>query len=305
MLLVLPTGALQPAHRPVTLALLGDVMLGRGVERSYLAVSGHSAGLSVLEPILEEADIVLANLESPLTNAPLTRLAYDLRADPATAAGQLASLTETGLDFFSLANNHALDCGLVGLEDTRAALAKNGIASVGPEAHPIWRTLGGLRFAFLAFEDVSIPLDLEQASHAVAQAASRADLVVVSLHWGHEYSPAPDPRQREIAVSLATAGADLLWGHHPHVLQKVELLQVPDRVRPTMVAYSLGNALFDQVAPPDVRRSAVLLVTFDRQGALGVQAVPFEIDPFHAAASPADPASIALIFERLALPSPR
>ncbi|HZD56130.1 MAG TPA: CapA family protein [Anaerolineales bacterium] len=295
------TGSNALIPRPVRLALLGDVMLGRGVAQVSSAYPGERGELFELAPVLSAADLALANLESPITNASLVRRGYDLRADPALAAPLLEGLSESGLDVFSLANNHALDCGLIGLQATQTALKDHGLAFIGPDPTQLWRSVGGLRIAFLAFEDVTSPLDLIWAQRSVVSAAARADLVVISLHWGLEYRSIPTLRQRHIAQSLADAGADLIWGHHPHVLQPVEWLRGHGRSRSTLVAYSLGNALFDQVVPPEARKGAVLLVTLGVIGVQSVQAVPFEIDPFHASVSLATGEAASSIYERLGL----
>jgi poly-gamma-glutamate synthesis protein (capsule biosynthesis protein) len=117
------------------------------------------------------------------------------------------------------------------------------------------------------------PLDLEPALAAVREARSRADIVVVSVHWGNEYQHAPTKRQRDIARKLVEAGCDLLLGHHPHVLQPIELMTVG--ARKALVAYSLGNFISNQdrmyradlfpVAEGDSRDGAALEVTFERR----------------------------------------
>lgn len=299
LLLWMQTGSNCPVPRPVMLALLGDVMLGRGVAQVSSAYPRERGALFELAPVLSTADLALANLESPITTTPLVRRGYDLRAGPALAGPLLEGLAESGLDAFSLANNHALDCGFVGLHSTQAALDTQGLAFIGPDLVPLWRSVGGLRSAFFAFEDVTSPLDLIQAQRSVAAAAARADLVVVSLHWGLEYRSIPTLRQRQIAQSLADAGADLIWGHHPHVLQSVEWLRGHGRSRSTLVAYSLGNALFDQVVPADTRKSALLLVTLGADGVESVEAVPFEIDPFQASVSLASGEAASRTYQRL------
>jgi hypothetical protein len=305
LFLVMQAGSNGLIPRPVTLALLGDVMLGRGVAQVYALHPEERGALFALTPFLSEADLVLANLESPITASPLTRPRYDLRASPALADPLLEGLLESGLDVFSLANNHALDCGLIGLHATQTALDAHGLAFIGPDPTPLWRSVGDLHIAFFAFDDVTSPLDLVQAQRSIIAASARADLVVVSLHWGHEYRAVPSLRQQDIAQTLAAAGADLIWGHHPHVLQSVEWLPGRDRSHATLVAYSLGNALFDQVVPSDTRKSALLLVTLDIDGVQSVQAVPFEIDPFHASVSLAGPEAASQIYARLGLtPTP-
>lgn len=293
-LLALALGV-QPAPGAVTLALLGDVMLGRGMAEA--ACNGENP-LGYLKARLKAADLALANLESPLSDAPLRPGApYDLRARP----GRAAALATAGLDLLSLANNHALDAGEAGLIETRESLRAGGLLPLGPGAQPLFLTRRGLRLALLAFEDVTRPLDLEAATQAVREARQGGAIVIVSLHWGGEYRTAPQARQVALAGALAEAGAALVWGHHPHALQPVAWLKAAGQPNPTLVAYSLGNALFDQPAPPDSRRGALLAVLVDAQGARSAAALPFEIDPRQGCVVAAGPAAAQAIFDRLRL----
>jgi poly-gamma-glutamate capsule biosynthesis protein CapA/YwtB (metallophosphatase superfamily) len=272
VLLVCLTWLFQPGRTSsVTLALLGDVMLGRGI-----AAAGTSPTevMGALAPDLASADLVLANLESPLTDAPAkTSSDYVLCAPPA----QVQVLTAAGLDLLSVANNHSLDCGESGLDDTRATLSAAGIQAIGPEPSVVYREVRSSRLAFIALDDVTRPLSLASAIHAIGEARASGAFVVVSIHWGAEYQTAPNARQRAIADALTQAGAGLVWGHHPHVLQPVETADC-GLSRGCMVLYSLGNAVFDQVGLADTRRSAAVLVRVDDRGVIEARAVPFTID---------------------------
>jgi len=170
---------------------------------------------------------------------------------------------------------------------------------IGPQAQVVLRRVQGQRLAFLAFEDVTAPLDLAKLKQAVERARREADWVIVSMHWGGEYRPAPDARQGQLAQALADAGADVVWGQHPHVLQRLDWVQGVGRSRLTLVIYSLGNALFDQVEPPGGRRGALLLLRFGANRIESIQALPFLIDPFYGQVFVADQADAALIMERL------
>jgi poly-gamma-glutamate capsule biosynthesis protein CapA/YwtB (metallophosphatase superfamily) len=300
-LLAAPVG-LNPTPRALRLALLGDVMLGRWVGQALChngqAACDWPAALSTLAPILSSADLALANLESPLTTAPMTRENYDLRASPKSAQ----ALSAAGLDLISLANNHIMDSGAAGLDETRAALQAWKLQAVDPNMDPVWRTVGNLRIAFLAFQDIRPRIDLTAAADEVRRARMGGYLVVVSVHWGYEYQAGQNARQKEIAQTLADAGAVLVWGHHPHVLQPVVWLQGAGQPFRTLVAYSLGNALFDQMMLPDTQQSAVLLVTINQNGVQEVQAVPFEIDALRGRVKDASPKAAEVIFQRLQIP---
>jgi poly-gamma-glutamate capsule biosynthesis protein CapA/YwtB (metallophosphatase superfamily) len=255
-----PTPTSNPAPA-VTLALLGDVMLGRFVHPTPEA-------FTALEPSLASADLVLANLESPLTNSPVqTDSTYALCAPP----GNVKYLADAGFDLLSLANNHRLDCGEKGLLETQSTLTDAGLGFIGPDPRPVYRSVNGIQLAFLAF-DATTQFDVEAAAQAVRSAHEA--VIVVSIHWGAEYQSGASADQKEIAERLAEAGAALIWGHHPHVLQPAEWINDGH----TLVLYSLGNALFDQYGLDATRRSALVLVTLDSHGVKQFSAIPFLID---------------------------
>ena len=265
-MLALPgcTAISSPTPAPsVTLALLGDVMLGR-------AIHPTSGTFTYLEPFLASADLVLANLESALTNSPVqTESPYALCAPPEN----VKYLADAGFDLLALSNNHNLDCGVKGLLETQQTLMDAGLGFIGPGPEPVYRTVNGIQLAFLAF-DATTRFDIKTAAQAVRSARETGALVVVSIHWGAEYQSGASASQKEIAARLAEAGAVLIWGHHPHVLQPAERIHDSE----TLVFYSLGNALFDQYGLENTRRSAVVLVTLSPDGVKKFEAIPFLID---------------------------
>jgi poly-gamma-glutamate capsule biosynthesis protein CapA/YwtB (metallophosphatase superfamily) len=308
----------------LTLALVGDVMLGRGVAQ---ALDGDwGAAFVEVRPWLAEADLAFANLESPLTTVPflpfvpptggddppLSALSIggdeggvcDLRAPPEA----VVALDDAGFDVVSLANNHAFDAGETGARETVNILRAVGIvplvsqevgtlvnweAGTSPGWSPVYQSANLPIYHLLAFDDSVTPLDVEAAVEAVAAAAKQADLVLVSVHWGGEYQAAPSSRQRAIAGALAGAGAGLIVGHGPHVLQRVEW------VGGALVAYSLGNFLFDQPYPADCRWGAILRVTLRDGCVVAVGAVPTVVE--RGRVVPAGPDATAAILARLNL----
>ena len=191
------------------LALLGDLMLGRGVDPK-------PDSLAYLTPELAGADLALANLESPLSpSSPAVASAYNLCA----SSDHANLLSAWGFDLLSIANNHSFDCGPDGLSDTVKALNAAGITPVGSGTDPVYRNVNGLRLAFLVFDDITSPLDADAAAQAVRSAHEGGAVVIVSIHWGMEYQGGASDRQKSLARRFAEAGAALVWGHHPHVLQ--------------------------------------------------------------------------------------
>jgi len=301
LFLGLPGEHAQPTF---TLALVGDVMLGRGVAQ---ALDGEwGAAFAEVQPWLVGADLAFANLESPLTTAPQVKDGYDLRAPPEA----VAALQAAGFDVVSVINNHTFDAGRAGAWETLNTLRAADIAPVvdwetgrlvGWEIgrlvdggqFPMYQSISIPTYQVLAFDDSAGPMDVEVAVRAVAAAAERADVLIVSVHWGGEYQAAPSPRQRTIAAKLAAAGADLIVGHGPHVLQRATW------VKGTPVAYSLGNFLFDQPYPADCRWGAILRVTLRGDRIVAVEALPTTVE--RGRVRPADPKTGAAILARLNL----
>ena len=297
-----------PDETAVELVIVGDLMLGRGV-------SGRPDPLADVASWLRAADLALGNLEGVITEATPTpseasaESAYYLLPMPPSAA---ARLSDAGFDILSLANNHALDFGGTGLNDTVASLQAAGIEPLGVTAaadvdvasQPVIRHVDGVRLAFLAFNYVPYPAradlgglpaeermvadwDQERALAAIAAASVQADAVIVSMHWGYEYEYHPDPAQRTAAEAMLGAGADLVVGHHPHVVQgtaaygrDIRLLQETRIVGSGdgFVAYSLGNFVFDQQGG-ETGQGLALRVFFDREGVRAVQALPVWAGP--------------------------
>jgi len=289
-LLVFSLAACQPKAHTVTLALLGDLVLGRGVDPK-------PDSLAYLKPDLSAADLALANLESPLASVlPTSDSTYNLCALSVRAD----LLPAWGFDLLSVANNHSLDCGSDGSAETRSALEAAGITSIGPGLEPVYRDVNGLQLAFLAFDDSSSQLDEKAAEQAIRTARLTGAVVVISIHWGAEYQGGASDRQKSLAQQFAEAGAALIWGHHPHVLQPAEWIDTSQGK--TLVLYSLGNALFDQGGLDDTRRSALVVVTLDAEGVSSIRSVPFEIDVVNSRVVQPDDGTAEMIQDRLNLP---
>lgn len=292
----------RPTTHTATLAFLGDIMLGRGVSSVHHSGSWDTAFADLI-PHLKSADLALANLESPLSVSPPAISQQEQISSYNLCAGSevTPAVTTAGLDLLSLANNHSLDCGPEGVDETKKILLTAGITPIGPNPAPVQLTINGLRLAFLSFDDVTAPLDSIAVSGAVVQARSFNDIVIISIHWGSEYHPGPDQHQRDLAQVVADAGAALIWGHHPHVLQPINWIQGEGQPYPTLVAYSLGNALFDQPTPPDVTRSALLLVTVKSNGVQSIQVIPLQIDVRQGRTVLANPETATIVQRRLGI----
>ncbi|MCA9925945.1 MAG: CapA family protein, partial [Anaerolineales bacterium] len=296
------------ADEPVVeLIAVGDVMLGRGVAE-------EPEPLAAAAPWLAAADLTLGNLESVIVEdgTPRTTLSDGpqpiILQAPVTA---VSHLTTAGFDILSLANNHSLDFGPEGLAETAVRLQNTHIVPIGagPDAdsayQPLIRKMNGVRLAFLAFNAVPEPGSGEQlpvngdqwqradwdearAIDAVTRARAQADAVIVSMHWGYEYELQTDPGQETAVQVLFAAGADLVLGHHPHVVQEISIQpqnakraqsEISSSARSaTSVAFSLGNFVFDQ-GQGATDQGLALRVFFDAQGLRAVQALPVWAGP--------------------------
>ena len=280
------------------LVFLGDVAFGRSME-AQLARYGPAHPWQGLGPLLHGEDpqampegqqlpvLTIVNLECPLTTQGEPRdKDYLIRAHPLWAQ----SLVSGGIDVVNLANNHALDFGLPGLEETTQTLRDLGIEAVGAgvtseAAHrPAVFDLGGVRVAFLGYAaarwngSVDVPATdrLAWARRGDIQAdvkavRDQADLIVVLLHAGTEYARSPSADQTAAAHAAIDAGADLIVGHHPHVTQTVE------RYRQGLIVYSLGDAVFD-IPRAATRRGHLLRVRVTGDGLAGAELWPFWIE---------------------------
>lgn len=271
-----------PEPQRVTIGAGGDVLVHIKVARAAAVHEGGFAHVfGELSSIIGDDEIAFVNLETPLSIRvpPVTGDPPLLGAPPEVAR----ALAEVGVDVASVANNHAYDQTARGLEETLAALAGAGIAAVGAAATPddapgpVVIERAGVRVAFLAFterinrgpvardhEAHVARFDRERAAAALARARERAQVVVVSIHWSHDFYVQPLRGHRALARWLVEQGADVILGHGPHVLQEVERLESPRGE--ALCAYSLGNLVSNQGLrwrpgrrPPEGMHPAVVL----------------------------------------------
>lgn len=221
------------------------------------------------EFLTDPLDFFFVNLESPLGVVHANLGDMNLCAE----VSEVDVLLQGGVDLVSLANNHRDDCMTDGWLGTRSILAESGINSTGVDLVPVFIEIPDGQLAVLSAEDVTDGLDIDSLLTAITNSRDEADVVVVSMHWGNEYQAGPDDRQEELAKSLADAGADVIWGHHPHVLQRMEWLTSVDG-REVLVIYSLGNLLSDQWMLKDTQRSALITLTFHNQEIVEIEILP-------------------------------
>lgn len=275
-------------------------MLGRGIGEIHQTSTWNDV-FNNLYSILRTSDLVLANLESPFgtkPSSPTNQNAYNLCASPESAQ----ALELAGIDILTLANNHAQDC-LEGMSGTQKTLMQYHLATAS-ESISYSITIKNQQIVVIAADDISKPVDMTLITNLISTAKSSGSLVIISIHWGNEYQTGPDQRQQSIAQQLSDAGADIIWGHHPHVLQKTGWIFNKNQDHQTFIAYSLGNALFDQWAYPDANRSAVLTLLISNHHIVNVTALPFKINSRAGITADADPQTVRAVLSRLNIQIP-
>jgi poly-gamma-glutamate capsule biosynthesis protein CapA/YwtB (metallophosphatase superfamily) len=290
------------ADEVVKVAAVGDIMLARGLGDRIL--TGEDAyPFSAVEHLLIDADLAIGNLETALgEGGQAEKKGYTFLAPPQAAT----ALGHAGFDVLSLANNHAMDYGPLTLLQAIELLEEQGVRIVGAgidAAHayaPLQMDIANLNLAILAFVDVPVEVrgfdtrtwrahetssgvawaDAERMRSALALAHESADFTVVLLHSGYEYISAPSPPQQAAARLAIDAGADLVIGHHSHVLQGVEYYASG------VIIYGLGNFAFEEGG---VLESGLMNIWIDSEGIRSLEFVPLLVGQ-DGRPIPADPA---------------
>ncbi|MCM3179027.1 CapA family protein [Cytobacillus horneckiae] len=249
----------EPAADAVlTGSIVGDIMTGRYVE--YITDRhGYEYLFRYAQPLFDTSDYVTGNFENPATDRKVEQKegkSIALKTDSHSVAG----LANAGFNTVAVANNHMMDYGEPALHDTLALMDEKQIDAVGAgknmkDAHDriSYQEINGMTIATLSFSDLTdgdvradeqsggiLDFTPETFIPLTAEAAKKADLVLVHAHWGNEYNSRASDRQKELARALSDAGADIIIGHHPHVLESIEVYN------DTVIFYSLGNFIFDQ-----------------------------------------------------------
>jgi poly-gamma-glutamate synthesis protein (capsule biosynthesis protein) len=249
-----------PSPPKVTILFGGDMMFDRWI-RTMMRTKGASYPLTPLRETFLGADAVIANLEGPITgNASVSETSeigsrdnYVFTFDP-----NVATMLKDFNIIANIGNNHILNFKEAGVVETEKNLRDAGVGYFGsplPEDRILVRDIRGFRIAFVNYNQF-ISRGEAKALEDIRTARGRADLVVLYAHWGKEYVPATD-REKTLAHEFIDAGADLVIGSHPHVVQEHETY------RGKTIYYSLGNLVFDQYEKEEMRNGLLLSVAID------------------------------------------
>lgn len=283
-----------PDARPVTVAITGDLMLGRSVNATILA-SADRYPFNEVADYLQSFDLTIGNLECVVSTKgqPVPNKPYHFRADPKS----FGRLNAAGFDIVSLANNHSGDYGRAAFTDMLAQLPAHGLTPVGAGltlsgAHaPVITTIRSTRIGILAYCEVaptsfaatsSSPghawLDPKMMGSDITALRAHVDYLIVFMHWGIEYQRTESGHQQSIARLAIEAGADFVVGSHPHVIQPFETYAG------RTIVYSLGNFVFDEMLSDDVRCGEVLALTIQ-----GSELVDWKLRPSYITGSAGQP----------------
>lgn len=272
----------------------GDVMLSRNVE-PFLA-EDISYPFVYTKDILDSADLVFVNLESPVCEGRrIEPKEMVFRTDPE----DVETLAFGNVSIVSLANNHMMDFGEDCLSYTLENLGESGIKYIGAgndlseATMPQIIKVGDIRVAFLSFNDDSFVSGDSFASDLKAGTArmdidllqdkissikrgdyGEVDVIFVSMHAGDEYTGAVNDKQRRFARAAIDAGADIVLGHHPHVVQEIE------EYKGKLIFYSLGNFIFDQISCDDCREELLIKVIISKEGLDRIEVFPLYVEEF-------------------------
>lgn len=278
-------GSSAGSGEPVTLAFVGDVIFASTVE-TVLKQNGYDYPYQAVKELLAKPDLTVANLETPVGARGKAQSKEYTYLSPPDA---LPSFAAAGFDLVNLANNHVLDYGETALLDTLTNLDKTGIRHFGAgrnmeEAYqPVIVEQKGMKIAFVGFSRV-VPevswyaakgkpgvagtYDYRVPVEAIKKARDQADFVVVLAHWGTERQDKANSNQRDLSHRYIDAGADLVVGSHPHVLQGFE------QYKGKWVAYSLGNFIFTTNGVPQTWETMILEASIGKDRSISLHAVP-------------------------------
>lgn len=260
-------------HTPVKFTARAHAKFDKSVPATSLNHDGWDHVFGPLAQTFGGADLAIVNLETPISGNPKSVTGNMLFDAPAAL---LDGLVSAGVDIATFANNHGLDQHFDGIVATRAAIEKAGLLSTGADTdeEKAWQPLvlerNGIKIGFFAFtrflngfhnkpdpaaphvplvhyddDPMSGGYNEAQLLVRVRAAAAKCDALIVIPHWGEEYKPEPRPDDRRLAGKLVEAGAIAIVGHHPHVLQPMQTVELPDGSE-AFIAFSLGNLVSNQ-----------------------------------------------------------
>lgn len=284
-----------------TLNIAGDIIIGRSVYEQEMKRNDYTSSFLKVKDLLQNADYTIADAEWTAADGiphPLDGMSFS------SPAKSLDGLTYAGIDAVSLANNHSMNGGVSAFEQMLDNLTTRGIGYFGAgrnytEAHnPYVADIKGTKVAFLGY--TSIPGNVEsgpnntgnafikiapwypfdeagvvQMENDIRNAKTKADVVIPYFHWSQEYTHQPNEQMRNVAHRAIDAGAAMVVGSHPHWVQGIEWY------KDSLIAYSLGNFIFDQEQSLKTKQGAILSTVFSGNKLTKADLIPIQIEQYY------------------------
>lgn len=286
---VVSDSSVVPDQDRVLISFAGDTLFSGKVE-AKLKQEGYDYPYRYVKELFLEDDLTVLNLETPVTEGgtPDEEKTFVFKSSPKA----LPEMLKAGVEAVNLANNHILDQGVEGLLDTLRHLSEAGVLHVGAGKNskeafaPVYVERNGIRIALCGFSrvipksewaagkgpGVAATYNATQAVKTIQEARNEADLVLVVAHWGKERTVELEKHQSELAHAYIDAGADLVIGGHPHVLQGLE------SYKGKWIAYSIGNFIFTKSNDPKTWETAVFQASCSRDGDCNLNLVPYRTE---------------------------
>ena len=264
---------------PISLVFGGDMMFDRYI-RTIIRSKGSEYILNDLAGVFAKSDIVVANLEGPITEQPSVsetslvgeRNNYVFTFDPHI----VDLLKKSRIGIVNIGNNHSMNFGAAGVQSTKEFLAQGGVDYFGSplpdDERILMRDIRGTTIAFVNYNQF-VAHGREKAFADIVTARERsADVIILYAHWGTEYVPAT-PAIKMLAREFVDAGVDLIIGSHPHVIQEKEVYSGK------VVYYSLGNLVFDQYFSEETKKGLLVQATYDpRANDFSIREIPLTLE---------------------------
>lgn len=273
-----------PVKKSAAVLLMGDVMFDRAIRIAADAHGGYAYILTELAPFIASHDIAVFNLEGPVTanlststgSAVASPRNYIFTFSPAAPAALRAGAGTTTL-VADIGNNHIGNFSAAGIQSTQTYLTQNSIGYFGSpleELQPLFLDTPAGPLALVSYNQFSGRPDEASSSLAAVKAAHDSGaFTILFAHWGEEYATSAPAYVKQLARQFVDAGADLVVGAHPHVVEE------PDVYKDVPLYYSLGNAVFDQYWNTKVTCGLALSVTLREGALLSVREVPLLLSP--------------------------
>lgn len=245
---------------PQNILLTGDILLARHVETLLLKEGFNYPYQGVNYSDIIDKFYLVGNFESSIP--PVHRRTKNFEMNFSVNKNLIPELMSSGFTHLSLANNHSFDHGQIGFDNTTAVLQQNNLITFGQpqkvsSSSITYLDISNYRVALIALETLSNSYSKVDLQALLTETDKNSSFQIIYIHWGDEYIEHSNQQQRNLALSLVEAGADLIVGHHPHVVQEVGFINnVP-------VFYSLGNYIFDQYFSESVQTGLVLNLDFE------------------------------------------